>query len=234
MKVKIITLTLLTLTFLGHSQSSSDISFSSALNTNVATYNLAIAKTNYKYNPKANELIFNDFVNRNIINTHFGNFKAKNLNGALIQLNNYFKKPLVLTTYASWFIIEKESVAELNELAKKHRKSVNFAVVFWENEHQARAKSKFFNRHVKVLYINERENLFSNEINVLKYPLGQSLIYYINNNNQIIDLRKNHYFVPEVKHTYNKAFVETSNQFTKGLSLLLLQNEEKDNHLASE
>lgn len=234
MKVKTITLTLLVLTFFGHSQNSTEVLFSETLNTNIETYNLAVAKVDYKYNPKASESIFNDFVNNNITNAYFDNFKAKNLNGALINLNTHFKKPLILTTYATWFIIEDESVAELNALAKTHRKTIDFAVVFWENEHQTRAKAKYFNRHVKVLYIDERENTFSNEINTMKYPLGQSLIYYINKDNQIIDLRKNHYFVPEINSTYNKALVHNSSQFSKGLNLLLMNNDKHENSIVLE
>lgn len=235
MKVKIITLTLLILTFFGYSQQTSEaILFSEALNSNIETYNLSVAKIDYKYHPKKSEAIFNDFVNDNITNVYFDNFQAKNLNGALINFNSYFNKPLILTTYATWFIIEEGSVSELNRLAKKHHKTVDFAVVFWENERSVRKKKKHFNRHIKVLYIDERENTFTNEITHMKYPLGQSLIYYINKNNQIIDLRKNHFFVPDIKNTYNKTYVENKNQFTKGLSLLLIQEEATKNRVVSE
>lgn len=235
MKVKIITLTLLILTYFSHSQNAPETKlFSEVLNTNIETYNLAVTKVDYKFNPKESESIFNEFVNNNIANAYFDNFKAKNLNGALININTNFKKPLILTTYATWFIIEEGSVAELNQLAKKHRKAVDFAVVFWENKNNVRKKAKHFNRHVKVLYIDERENTFANEITNMKYPLGQSLIYYINKDNQIIDLRKNHYFVPEINSTYDKAFVENRNQFTKGLSLLMMNEKDERNNIVSD
>jgi hypothetical protein len=235
MKVKIITLTLLILTIVCFSQNTSDVqSFSEALNINIETYNLAVNKVDYKFNPKESESIFNHFVNSSIANTYFDNFKAKNLNGALINFNESFKKPLVLTTYATWYIIEKESILELNQLAKKHHKSVDFAVVFWENEKNTRKKAKLFNRHIDVLYIDERENIFSNEIRHMKYPLGQSLIYYIDTEHQIIDLRKNHYFSTETNNTYNKAFVENRNQFTKGLSILLMNDNNKKSNVVLE
>lgn len=235
MKVKIITLVLLTLTFFSFSQNATNVTlFSNALNTNIETYNLAVAQVDYKFNPKESESIFNEFVENEIINTHFDNFKAKNLNGALINFNNYFKKPLVLTTYATWFIIEKGSVSELNQLAKQHHKTVDFAVVFWEHKNDARKKAKHFNRHIKVLYINERENTFTNEIVNMKYPLGQSLIYYINKDKQIIDLRKNHYFVREINNTYKEAFVENDNQFSKGLNVLLMKENQQKHTIVSE
>lgn len=231
MKVKIITLALLTLTVFGFTQNPHNKNlFSEAIDTNVDTYNLATDKIDYKLKPKENELIFNDFVNNNIINTYFDNFKAKNLNGALINFNTYFKKPLILTTYATWYIIERKSVSQLNKLAKKHHKNINFAVVFWEKESSVRKKSKVFNRHVKVLYIDERENTFANEINYLKHPLGQSLIYYINKSNRIIDLKKNYYFNPKTNTSYNKTSIKNSNQFISGLNLLLLD----ENTIASE
>jgi hypothetical protein len=109
MKVKIITLTLLILTIYSYSQDAPETKlFSEALNTNIETYNLAANKVDYKFEPKKSELVFNDFVKNNITNTYFDNFTAKKLNGALINLNLYFKKPLILTTYATWFIIEKK------------------------------------------------------------------------------------------------------------------------------
>lgn len=235
MKVKIITLILLTLTSIGYSQNSSEeMLFSSAIKTNIKTYNLAINKVDYRTQPQQCNIIFNDFVSDNIISTRFDNFKAKQLNGRLVNFNKYFEKPLILTTYASWFLIEEGSVFELNQLAEQHHESVDFAVVFWEDRSSVRKKAKLFNKHVKVLYINERENTFSNEVRHLKYPLGHSLIYYINKKNTIVDLRKNHYFSPEINNTYNQDLVNNSNnQFTKGLSLLLLKEDPKNTSIVS-
>lgn len=234
MKVRIITLILLTLTSISYSQNTSDeILFSDAINTNIRTYNLAINKVNYKVQPQQCSTIFNDFISNNIVSTRFDNFKATKLNGKLVKFNEYFKKPLILTTYASWFLIEEGSVFELNQLAEQHHKLIDFAVVFWGKKSSARKKAKLFNKHVKVLYINERENTFSNEVRHLKYPLGHSLIYYINKDNIIVDLRKNHYFSPEIDNTYNQALVDNNNQLTKGLSLLLLKQDSNTTTIVS-
>jgi hypothetical protein len=104
---------------------------------------------------------------------------------------------------------------------------------FWEHQNITRKKARYFNRHIKVLYIDERENTFSNEVINLKHPLGQSLIYYISKDNQIIDLRKNHYFVPEINSSYKNVLVRNSNLFTKGLSLLLINNSHHKNYVVS-
>lgn len=235
MKVKTITLALLVFIKFGVSQNTTEPrQFSDVLKVNIETYNLALSQVDFKHAPKESETIFNDFVNNTITNTYFDNFKAKNLNGALINFNDYFNKPLILTTYATWYIIEDHSIAELNYLAKKYHKSIDFAIVFWESEKKARKKSKLFNRHIKVLYIDERENTFSNEVNNMKYPLGQSLIYYISNEHQIVDLKRNHYYVPEINKTYNTKFVKNRNQFTKGLSLLLFKEDHINNTIVSD
>lgn len=235
MKVKTITLTFLVFIKLGFSQNTTEVrQFSEALKLNIETYNLAVSQIDFKHNPKESEAIFNDFVNNTITNTYFDNFKAKNLNGALISINDYFKKPLILTSYATWFIVEDHSVAELNQLAKTHHRLIDFAVVFWETVKTTRKKAKLFNRHIKILYIDERENTFSNEIYHMKYPLGQSLIYYIDNENLIVDLKKNNYYVPDSNETYNTKFVKNRNQFTKGVSLLLIDKDFSKNNVALE
>lgn len=234
MKVKTITLALLAFIAFGFSQNTFEKrQFSDVIKTNIETYNLAVSQVDYKHNPKESEAIFNDFVNNTITNTYFDNFKAKNLNGALINFNDYFNKPLILTTYATWFIIEDDSVAELNQLAKKHHKVIDFAVLFWENEKIARKKAKQFNRHIKVFYIDERENTFSNEVSNMKYPLGQSLIYYINNEHQVVDLKKNYYYVQDIDKTYNTKFIKNRHQFTKGLSILLSKENDQKNNIVS-
>ena len=69
-------------------------------------------KVNHAYqikNYNEGENIFTDFVNTKLTNTKFTNFKAKKLNGSIINIDQYFSKPLVLITYSSWCIRKSKS-----------------------------------------------------------------------------------------------------------------------------
>jgi len=223
MVVKIITLTLLLTNFLSYSQTSlKDSLFSEAIHAHINTYKLAA--NNAYLNNNTGEVLFNQFVNQNLVNTYLDNFKAKNTNGALISINNYFKKPVILVTYASWCIRNDFEIASLNKLAKAHKRDIDFVVIFWDNKNTTRKKSKVFNKHINVLYIDERENLFSSEIKSMKHALGLSLVYYIDRNNKIIGIKKNDKSVFKTPSSLNSGYVQNSTDFINGLNTLLIND----------
>jgi len=231
MKVIIITLALLAINTLGYSQNSiNELLLSEAIHKNFETYKLAISQVNFKNEPHKSEQIFSEFVGEQLANTYFDNFKAKNLNDALIRLNDYFKKPMVIITYASWDIIEDKSTLEVNRLAKEHHDNIDFVVLFWENRNIVRQKAKHFNKKVNVLYIDERENIFSHEIKNMKHSLGQSLIYYLNKDNKLVDIQKNDYFISNNIELQNSSYVFESNQ-RNSLKSLLTYDHKLDNRL---
>ena len=225
MVVKIITLTLLLTNLLCYSQTSlKDSLFSEAIHAHINTYKLAANNAYLNHNNNTGEALFNQFVNQNLVNTYLDNFKAKNTNGALISINNYFKKPVILVTYASWCIRNDFEIASLNKLAKTHKKDIDFVVVFWDNKNTTRKKSKAFNKHINVLYIDERENLFSSEIKNMKHALGLSLVYYIDRNNKVIGIKKNDRSVFKINNSLNSGYVKNTNEFINGLNSLLISD----------
>ena len=191
MKVIIITLTLLLTNLLTYSQNSlKDSLFSEAIHANIKTYKLAANNAYLNHNLSGGKTLFDEFVKNNLVNTYLDNFKAKNTNGALININEYFEKPIILVTYASWCITQEQEINSLNSLAKTYHNEIDFVVVYWDNKNTTRKKAKIYNRHINVLYIDERENIFSSEIKNMKHALGLSLVYYINSVNKILDIKK--------------------------------------------
>jgi len=235
MVVKIITLTLLLTNLLSYSQASlKDSLFSEAIHANINTYKLAANNTYLNHNNKVGELLFNQFVDQNLVNTYLDNFKAKNTNGALISINNYFKKPVIIITYASWCIRNDHEITTLNKLAKAHKKNIDFLVIFWDNKNTTRKKSKAFNKHINVLYIDERENLFSSEIKSMKHALGLSLVYYIDRNNKIIGIKKNDKSILKTNNLLNSKYVKNSNEFISGLNTLLINDNNNREQVVSD
>ena len=226
MVVKIITLTLLLTNLLSYSQTSlKDSLFSEAINAHINTYKLAV--DNAYLNNNTGDAIFKQFVNQNLVNTYLDNFKAKNANGALISINNYFKRPIILVTYASWCVRNEFEITTLNKLAKAHKRDVDIVVVYWDTKNTTRKKAKAFNKHINVLYIDERENQFSSEIKSMKHAFGLSLVYYIDRNNKIIGIDKNDSLVLNTNKSPNSGFVKNDNEFINWLNTLII-NDNRD------
>jgi len=235
MVVKIITLTLLLTNLLSFSQTSlKDSLFSEAIHAHINTYKLAANNAYLNHNNSTGEALFNQFVNKNLVNTYLDNFKAKNTNGALISINSYFKKPVILVTYASWCIRNDFEINSLNKLAKTYKKDIDFVVVFWDNKNTTRKKSKAFNKHINVLYIDERENQFSSEIKNMKHALGLSLVYYIDHNNKIIGIKKNDRSVFKTNNSLNSSYVKKTNEFINGLNSLLISDSNRREQIVSD
>jgi len=225
MMVKTITLTLLLASLLNYSQTSlQDYLFSEAIHAHIKTYKLAANDAYLHHNNDTGETLFNEFVAQKLVNTYLDDFKAKNRNGALITINSYFKKPVILVTYASWCIRNDYEIASLNELAKFHKENIDFVVVFWDNKNTTRKKSKPFNKYINVLYIDERENLFSSEIKNMKHALGLSLVYYMDRDNKIIGIKKNDKSIFKMPNSLNSGYVQNSNEFINGLNNLLIND----------
>ena len=176
-------------------------------------------KANHAYqikNYSEGENLFTDFVNTKLTNTKFTNFKAKKLNGSIINIDQYFSKPLVLITYSSWCIRNEKETKAINDLAKEFHDKIDFVILFWDTQNTARKSSKDFNKHINVLYINERENIFSKEVKNIKYALGFPLTIYLNEDNTIADIRK---IAPKYKVSYANII---DSHFKSGLNTLLL------------
>jgi len=225
MKVIIITLTLLLTNLLCYSQTPlKDSLFSEAIHANIKTYKLAVNNAYLNYNLNKGDILFNQFVESNLVNTYLDNFKAKNTRGALITINDYFKRPVILVTYASWCIRNDQEIASLNKLAKTHHKEIDFVVIYWDNKNTTRKKAKIHNRHINVLYIDERENVFSSEIKNMKHALGLSLVYYINSVDKIIAIKKNDNSIFKTRNSFKTGYAQNNSEFINSLNTLLIHD----------
>lgn len=178
-----------------------------------------VKKANHAYqvrNYTEGEELFTEFVSTKLTNTKFSNFKAKKLNGSMINIDQYFSKPIVLITYSSWCIRNEKETEAINDLAKMFHDKIDFVILFWDQQNMARKCAKAFNQYINVLYINERENIFSKEVKNIKYALGFPLTIYLNQDNIIMDIRK---IAPKYQVSYR---TDTNEKFENGLNALLL------------
>lgn len=232
MKILIYIVVVFALSIQSFSQNSvKDSLFSESIYANIKSYELAAKEAYLNHDYKKGKILFNDFVSKNLVNKHLDNFKAKNLNGALISINSYFKKPVILITYSSWCIQEDGEIPALNALAKKYHDKIDFVVVFWDNRNTARKQAKQFNNKVNVLYIDERENKFSSEVKNLKHALGFPLAFYIDSEDRVMDIKKKTPELLRPKQSYIDAYAQNYNEFVDGLSTLLITGELVKEHL---
>jgi len=191
--------------------------FSEVMRTHFKDY---AKKANFAYKIKdytTAESLFTKFIDSNLVSTKFKNFKAKKLNGSIINIETYFKKPVVLITYASWCVRSDAEKATINDLAKEFHDDIDFVILFWDDQNTARKSAKVYNKHINVLYINERENIFNKEVSSLKQTLGFPLTLYIDVENKIVDISKK---TPKYQIANSNGI--TSNSFKNGMNALLI------------
>ena len=202
-----------------------DSLFSESIYKNIKSYEKA-TKLAYEMNDYSKgQDLFNTFVNDNLRYKYFDNFQAKNLKGAIVDINSYFEKPVILITYASWCVKPKEEIAALNDLAKKYHDNIDFVVVYWDNYNTTRQEAKKYNNKINVLYIDETENRFPSEVRNLKHALGFPLAYYLDSEDRIMDIKKKVPLFLSPDQSYTKAYASNYNNFVDGLSTLLLTGE---------
>lgn len=232
MKILVYSLVFLLTAFNSYAQRSlKDSLFSEVIYTNIKSYSSDANKAYANKDFEKGKSLFKDFVKTKLSNTYLDNFKAKNLKGALIPINSYFKKPVIMMTYASWCVVEEGEIPALNELAKKYHHKIDFVVLFWDNKNNARKQAKKFNNKVNVLYIDEKENMFVSEVKNLKHALGFPLAYYIDSEDRILDIKKKTPELLRPKESYIDAYVQNYNEFVDGLNTLLINGELINEHL---
>lgn len=169
---------------------SPDSLFSIALTKNLKKYKKESKKAYQNSNFKRGQFLFDSLVSSCLKEKSFDNFKAKKLSGKTVEINSYFEKPTVLITYASWCIIAEGEQNAINDLAKTHKKEIDFVVLFWDNKKNARKASKVFNRNVSVIYIDEKDNTFYQEVKVLKHTFGFPTSFYLDKNNKLSNINR--------------------------------------------
>ncbi|NQY07031.1 MAG: TlpA family protein disulfide reductase [Flavobacteriaceae bacterium] len=208
-----------------------DSLFSEALAANFMKFKYETKKAYDDHDFERGDFLFDSLVENVLKSKYFDDFKVKKLNGVTVSLNNYFKKPVFLITYASWCITSQGEIPAINALAKKYSDKIDFVVLYWDNKNNARKASKQYDKNVNVVYINEVDNTFSSEVINLKHTFGFPTSFYIDSENRVMDIKRVNKAI-KINDTYLKAYTENYNFFVDGLSSLLINGEIVKEHLA--
>lgn len=218
MKLLLVILTIFT-TVSSYSQQE-QILFSDALALHLPKYKQHADKAYRTNNLDRAEYLFDSLINYSLKGSRFDDFKVKDLKKKIVTLNE-FKKPVYLTTYASWIVPTEGEIPALNQLAEKYSGEVDFVMLFWDSHKTTKALAKKYHKNIKILYVDELQNSSSYVIKMMKHSLGLPTSFLLNKEKNIIDIRR------KVSHPYGiefeKSFDLNYNSLSKAISLLLIK-----------
>lgn len=207
------------------SQEEEKILFSDALTVHLPKYEKK-AKEAYRYrNFERGENLFDSLVENHLKGSIMDNFQFNRLKASSVSLYD-FEKPVYLITYASWCITTEGEIPALNELAAKYHDKIDFVVLFWDTPKATKSAAKNYNKHIKILYVNELDNNDAFVVSQLKHSLGLPTVFLLNEKKEILDIRRG------VSHSLQKSMEESIdmnyNSIYDGIANHLLAAENQD------
>lgn len=199
-------------------QEERQIPFSVAISAHIVKYNQKIDLAYKDKDLERAEFLFDSLVTNHLSGTYMDNFSVYPLKGDPILLRDY-EKPIFLITYASWCVPGIGEIPALNDLADRFHDQIDFVVLFWDNKEKLKEKVKEYNNNIHLVHIDEKTNQDSYIINKLKHALGFPMMYFMDGNKKILDIRKivTHHSSETLSNSYNIHF----NSLSKGVSLLI-------------
>lgn len=198
--------------------------FSKVIAENIKTYRQKSQKAYLENDFEKAEFLFDSLINNVVNGSYLDNFNVRKLSGRKVELND-FEKPVFLMTYASWCTPGSGEIPALNKIAKKHHKEIDFVILFWDSKDKLKMATRDYNKHITIVYVDEKENTHDHIVETLKHSLGFPTSFFINEDKMIVDVRRGvlHHYNEE----YNISFELNYNSFLNGISLLKNFNSEK-------
>lgn len=203
--------------------------FSKVIGENIKSYRAKSQEAYLDNDFERAEFLFDSLINNIVNGSYLDNFKVRKLSGRKIELDD-FDKPVFLMTYASWCTPGSGEIPALNEIAKKYHKEIDFVILFWDEKSNVKKATKDYNKHITIVYVDEKENTNDHIVETMKHSLGFPTSFFISKDKMIKDVRRG------VLHHYNEEF-EISfelnyKSFLNGISLLKNMNSD-NNELTS-
>lgn len=197
------------------------ITFSEALTLHLQKYKKHADKAYRTQDLERADFLFDSLVDYGLRGSRLDNFQVKDLKKKPVYLDE-FKKPVYLTTYASWIVPTEGEIPALNQLAEKYGEQVDFIMLFWDNHKTTKKLAKNYHKNIKVLYVDEMQNNSPYVVKMMKHSLGLPTSFLLDRNKKILDIRR------KVSHPYGieleKSFELNFDALSSALSLLLIDD----------
>ncbi|GAA4272131.1 hypothetical protein GCM10022258_14250 [Aquimarina gracilis] len=194
------------------------IPFSSAISAHIVKYNMKMDEAYRENDLERATFLFDSLVANHLNGTYLDNFTVNNLKEDPVTFEEY-EKPMFLITYAAWCVPGIGEIPALNDLADRFHDQIDFVVLFWDTKENLKAKSKEYNQHIKLVYVDEKTNQDSHIVNKLKHALGFPMMYFANEEKKVLNIQKieTHHSSETLSNSYNIHF----NSLSKGVSLII-------------
>ncbi|RYJ45786.1 TlpA family protein disulfide reductase [Flavobacterium beibuense] len=207
-----------------HSQSDSLHYFSDAIKVDLKQYKRESAIAYRKGDFERGKFLFDSLVENRLTGTRFDEFVFKKVRGGKFRFSKE-KKPIILITYASWCVTSPGEIPALNKLAKRYGRDVKFVVVFWNRRHDMKKIARKFNHNITVCYAHETYKNDESAIASIKHTLGFPTSFYLDEDKNIVDIRRCGIKLSPKRTTYRKAYTLNYNSYLDGLSTIVLGKE---------
>ncbi len=194
------------------------IPFSTAISAHIVKYNMKMDEAYRESDLERATFLFDSLVTNHLNGTYLDNFTVNTLKEDPITFDEY-EKPMFLITYAAWCVPGIGEIPALNDLADRFHDQIDFVVLFWDTKENLKSKSKEYNEHIKLVYVDEKTNQDSHIVNKLKHALGFPMMYFTNEEKKLLSIQKieTHHSSETLSNSYNIHF----NSLSKGVSLII-------------
>ncbi len=194
------------------------IPFSTAISAHIVKYNMKMDAAYREKDLERATFLFDSLVTNHLSGTYLDNFTVNTIKEEPITFSAY-EKPMFLITYAAWCVPGIGEIPALNDLAERFHDQIDFIVLFWDTKENLKAKSKEYNEHVQLVYVDEKTNQDSHIVNKLKHALGFPMMYFSNEEKKLLSIQKieTHHSSETLSNSYNIHF----NSLSKGVSLII-------------
>ena len=93
-------------------------------------------------------------------------------------------------TNTLWCYKSDEEIAAINDLVETYHKDIDFVALFWSTKKEVNQASKGYSSKIHITYINEKMNVFSNELKNLKHSFGFPTYFFINKDRTVRNIIK--------------------------------------------
>jgi len=194
------------------------IPFSVAISAHIKKYNLKSNEAYQEQDLEYAEFLFDSLVKNHLVGTFMDDFKMNPIKGEPISFTD-IEKPIFLITYAGWCVPGIGEIPALNDLVDKFHDQIDFIVLFWDTKEKLKEKEKEYSENIQLLYINELSNQNSYIINNLKHSLGFPMMYFMDSEKELLDIRK--VVTHHSSETLTNSYTIHYNSLSKGVSLLI-------------
>jgi thiol-disulfide isomerase/thioredoxin len=205
--------------------------FTDAIKPHLHKYNIQSDLEFERGNVVRGQMLFDSLVQNFLVGSRFEDYSFKCINGRKVKLAK-IHKPVYITTYASWCLINKGEIPALNRLSRKYSKDVRFVVLFWDKKENVRKIARKFNGNISVCYAHETYRNDAKVVSALKHTLGFPTTYFLNGNREVVDITRGGIATP-VRTTYRDAMNINYDFFNKRLIGWLIRKDLVRSQLAT-